>query len=326
MTSGRRSITRNSNHSRDQCPCPTGARPDKTTEVEFQSERKFSNATHFKLRPETSAFLKSRQTPSGLHPSFAFHRSPPIIDMVDVHDGDAHTHKRTAIPQLLNPVTSPIKRQEEHGFSAYQGAFQRPNPTLAVRFDPARPGLSPAGPATFNLRAADWGRGDSSPPSTVHYASSPDTNGSVRGRSTSHSTYDSGPRSNDGNGYIMTTSYLYTPTVSNSPSPAIHPLQPTPVFLYPDGRAGKYPDILELIHHRSMPFQGAIRPRAYPNHHALTPVFQPRAMLLVKTLGQAPVTRSEPLEGIPANPTRYQVCLHIGHHHHICHTSSLCRS
>lgn len=170
--------------------------------------------------------------------------------MVDVHDGDAHTHKRTAIPQLLNPVSSsPAKRQEEHGLSTYQGAFLRPSLSLTARSDLTPLGLPPAGPATFNLRAADWGRGDSSPPSTVHYASSPDTNGSVRGRSASYSTYDPAPRSNDGNGYIMTTSFLCTPTMSNSPSPAVHNLQPAPVLLYPDGRAGTYPDNFKLSHH-----------------------------------------------------------------------------
>ena len=166
--------------------------------------------------------------------------------MVDVQDGDAHTHKRTAIPQLLNPVSSsPTKRQEEHGFSTYRGALQRPSPSLEVRSNLTR---QDAGPATFNLRAAEWGRGDSSPPSTVHYASSPDTNGSVRGRSASYSTFDSGPRSNDGNGYIMTTSYLYTSSMGNTPSPAPHPLQPSPVLLY-EGRAGKYSENFELNHH-----------------------------------------------------------------------------
>ena len=180
----------------------------------------------------------------------SFLRIPPsIIDMVDVQDGDAHTHKRTAIPQLLNPVSSsPTKRQEEHGFSTYRGIFQRPSRSLAVRSNLTRPDLSPAGPATFNLRAADWGRGDSSPPSTVHYASSPDTNGSIRGRSASHSTHDSGPRSNDGNGYIMTTSYVYAQSMGSTPSPAPHPLQPSPLLLY-DGRAGKHSDNFELDHH-----------------------------------------------------------------------------
>lgn len=54
--------------------------------------------------------------------------------MVDVQDGDPHTHKRTAIPQLLNPVTSsPTKRQEEQGFPTHRGAFQRPGPSFAGR-------------------------------------------------------------------------------------------------------------------------------------------------------------------------------------------------
>jgi len=172
--------------------------------------------------------------------------------MVDVQDGDAHTQKRTAIPQLLNPVSSsPTKRQEEHGFSTSRGTFQHSSLTAAVRSNLTRPDLSPAGPATFNLRAADWGRGDSSPPSTVHYASSPDTNGSVRGRSASYSTYDSGPRSNDGGGYLMTSSFspvLYHSTsVSSSPNPAPHTLRPTPVLFCHDGLAGKHSDSFELI-------------------------------------------------------------------------------
>lgn len=160
--------------------------------------------------------------------------------MVDVQDGDAHTHKRTAIPQLLNPVSSSPKRQEEHGFTNYQGAFHRPSLTLAARSHLACPDLSPTGSTAFGLRAADWGRGDSSPPSTVYYASSPDINGSARGRSASHSTYGSAPRSNDGSGYMMTTSYPRTQTVSNSPSPAALPLQPAPGITHPDGRAGNY--------------------------------------------------------------------------------------
>lgn len=168
--------------------------------------------------------------------------------MVDVQDSDAHTHKRTAIPQLLNPVSSsPTKRQDEHGFPTYRGPFQCPSLSLAVRSNLTRLDLSPTGPANFNLRAADWGRGDSSPPSTVHYASSPDTNGSIRGRSASYSTYDSGPRPNDGGGYIMTTSYLYTQSVSSTPSPGPNALQPTSLLVY-DGR-GRYSDNLKLNRH-----------------------------------------------------------------------------
>ena len=170
--------------------------------------------------------------------------------MVDVQDGDAHTHKRTAIPQLLNPVSSSTKRQEDH---TYRGPFHRPCLTPTVRSNVTRPDLSPAGPATFNLRAADWGRGDSSPPSTVHYASSPDTNGSVRGRSASYSTHDPGPRSHDSNGYILTTSFprgIFPPTsVTSTPSPAPHSLQSTPVIFYHDGRAGTHSDSFELDHH-----------------------------------------------------------------------------
>lgn len=179
--------------------------------------------------------------------------------MVDVQDGDAHTHKRTAIRQLLNPVSSsPTRRQEENGFTGttYRGAFQRPSLSPSVRSNLARSDLSPTGPATFHLRAADWGRGDSSPTSTVQYASSPDTNGSVRGRSASYSTHDSGPRSNDGSGYIMTTSYsthpqaLYRPPSSTgSPNHNPHGLSPTPLLFYHDGRAGLHSENLDLSHH-----------------------------------------------------------------------------
>ena len=177
--------------------------------------------------------------------------------MVDVQDGDAHTHKRTAIPQLLNPVSSsPTKRTEEHGFTTYRGTLQRPSLSSSVRSNLTRPDLSPTGPATFHLRAADWGPEDSSPSSTVHYASSPDTNGSVRGRSASYSTYDPGPRSNDGNGYVMTASYpphtavlYHPPSLSGSPSPAPHSLPQTPVLFYHDGRAGGYSENFDLNHH-----------------------------------------------------------------------------
>lgn len=175
--------------------------------------------------------------------------------MVDVQDGDPHTHKRTAIPQLLNPVSSsPTKRQEEHGFTTYRGSSWCLSLSPSARSNLTPPDLSPTGPATFHLRAADWGR-DSSPPSTVHYASSPDTNGSVRDRSASYSTYDSGPRSNDGNGYIMTTSYpphtavvYHSPSLTGSPSPAHSASQP-PVLYYNDGRAGKYSKNFDLGHH-----------------------------------------------------------------------------
>jgi len=174
--------------------------------------------------------------------------------MVDVQDGDAHTHKRTAIPQLLNPVSSSTtKRQEEHGFSTSRGAFQYSSLAPAVRFNLARPDLSPSGPGNYSLRAAEWGRGDSSPSSTVHYASSPDTNGSVRARSASYSTYDSGPRSNDGGGYLMTSSFppvfYHQTSVSSTPSPAPHTLRSTPVLFCHDGLAGKYSDNFELNHH-----------------------------------------------------------------------------
>ena len=174
--------------------------------------------------------------------------------MVDVQDGDVHTHKRTAIPQLLNPVSSsPAKRQEEHSYSAYRGTFRRPSLSLTVRSNLTHPELSPTGPATFNLRAADWGPSDFSPTSTVHYPSSPDTNGSVHDRSASHSTHDSGSRSNDGNGYVVTTSYppllYHTPSVTSSLTPDPHPLHPPSFLLYHDGRAGRHSDNFELNCH-----------------------------------------------------------------------------
>ena len=71
--------------------------------------------------------LKSQSTP------FFLHIPQLIIAMVDVQDGDSHLHKRIAIPQLLNPVSSsPTKRQEEHGFATYRGAWQHSSPSSAV--------------------------------------------------------------------------------------------------------------------------------------------------------------------------------------------------
>jgi hypothetical protein len=178
--------------------------------------------------------------------------------MVDVQDGDAHLHKRTAIPQLLNPVsTSPTKPQEEQGFSTYRGALQRPSTDPAPRSTLSRPDLTPTSQPTFGLRAANWEPADSSPStaSTTHYASSPDTNGSVRARSASYPTYDSVQRPNDRGGYILATSfpqYLCHPqSASSSSSPAPHSLQQQPFFLYHDGRAGKRFNNLELSYHLS---------------------------------------------------------------------------
>ena len=172
--------------------------------------------------------------------------------MVDVQDHDAHLHKRTAIPQLLNPVSSsPTKPQEEQGFSTYRGALQHPSPDPATRSDLSRSDLTPAGQPTFGLRAANWEPTDSSPStaSTTHYASSPDTNGSVRARSVSYPTYDSGQRPNDRNGYIVAATYspfvCHPQGTSNPPSPAPHSLQQQQFFFYP-GHAGKYLNNFEL--------------------------------------------------------------------------------
>lgn len=68
--------------------------------------------------------------------------------MVDVQDGDPHTHKRTAIPQLLNPVSSsPTKRQEEHGLTTYRGAFtvsaSVPQSDLTLHAQICRPQVRP---------------------------------------------------------------------------------------------------------------------------------------------------------------------------------------
>jgi hypothetical protein len=214
--------------------------------------------------------------------------------MVDVQDGDAHTHKRTAIPQLLNPVSSsPTKRQEEHGLNTYRGTFQSPSASPSFRSNLARPDLSPTGPQTFHLRAADWGRGDSSPPSTVHYASSPDTNGSVRSCSASYPTYDSGPRPNDGNGYIMTTSYpthtalVYHPqSVGNSPSPAPHSMPQTPLLFYHDGRMGKHSENFELSHsdqcHPRKPSDSESTRITTPQHRSSNPERRFRQRTLAK--------------------------------------------
>ena len=204
--------------------------------------------------------------------------------MVDVQDGDVHLHKRTAIPQLLNPVSSP-KRQEEHGFASYRGALQYSTPSPAARSDLTPPVLPPATTETptFNLRAADWGQGVTSPPSTVHYASSPDTNGSVRARSASYPTFDSGPRPNDANGYVMTASFsplLYPPSANSSPSPAPHSLHSTPGPFYPDGRAGKRSDNFELNYHSSVLQEAKLR--VGPSRRALVPVLQTGTMLPVK--------------------------------------------
>jgi hypothetical protein len=202
--------------------------------------------------------------------------------MVDVQDSDAHPHKRTAIPQLLNPVSSsPTKRQEEHQYTTYRDTLQHSNPNPAARSDLTRSDSSPTGRPPFHLRAAQWEQTDSSPSNTVHYASSPETNGSVRERSVSYSTHDSGPRSNDSSGYTMVTSLHrpsgYPQSVSNPPSPAPYPPD---FFLYPDGRAGKHSDDFELNCY-SLIVQGAYL-KLDPNHRALSPVLQPPATFLVK--------------------------------------------
>lgn len=206
--------------------------------------------------------------------------------MVDVQDSDAHPHKRTAIHQLLNPVSSsPTKRQEDHAHASYRGALQHPNPNPAVRSDLARPDSSPTSRPPFHLRAAQWEPTDPSPPNTVHYASSPETNGSVRERSAGYPTYDSGPSSNNGSGYKMTASSFnsvpcYPRGVSNPPSPALHTLQQPGIPFYPDGRGGKHSDNRELNSY-SLMVQGACL-KLDLNRRALSPVFQPRVTFLVK--------------------------------------------
>jgi hypothetical protein len=168
--------------------------------------------------------------------------------MVDVQDGDAHLHKRTAIPQLLNPVSSSPTKRQEPGFATSRGALHHLSPSHPARSNPIRSDVPPTGPPTFNLRAADWGQTESSPPSTVHYASSPETNGSVS-RGASRPAYDSGPRSSDVSGYIMTASFspflCHPQNMSNSPNPLPHPAQQTPLLFYHDGRGGKYLENLE---------------------------------------------------------------------------------
>ena len=178
--------------------------------------------------------------------------------MVDVHDSDAHPHKRTAIPQLLNPVSSsPTKRQEEHAYATYRGALQHPNSSPVVRSDLTRPDSSPTVRQPFHLRAAQWEQTDPSPPSTGHYTPSPETNGNVRERSASHTTYDSGPRTNDGNGYVMTTSFqpVFCRPESSSSSAVHHALQQPPFFVF-EGRPGKHSENFELDY-RSLVVQGA---------------------------------------------------------------------
>ena len=165
--------------------------------------------------------------------------------MVDVQDSDAHPHKRTAIPQLLNPVSSsPTKRQDEHAYATYRGILQHPSLSPAARSDSAGSGSPPASRQPFHLRAAQWEPTDPAPPSTVHYNSSPEAHGSVRERSASNPMHDPGPRSNDGNGYIMTASYnpyyCHPQGVNNPPSPAPYPLQQPQGFVYRDGRAGEH--------------------------------------------------------------------------------------
>lgn len=181
--------------------------------------------------------------------------------MVDVQDGDAHPHKRTAIPQLLNPVSSsPTKRQEEHPHATHRGALQRPSSSPGARSDLTRSGLPPTAPPTFHLRAAQWEPADSSPPNTVHHNSFPETNGGVRERSASYPTFDSGPRSNDGSGYMITASsnpvFCHPQGMGNPPSPAPYALQQQQVLFFQDGRVGEHSDNSELYHH-SLIVQGA---------------------------------------------------------------------
>ena len=178
--------------------------------------------------------------------------------MVDVQDSDAHPHKRTAIPQLLNPVSSsPTKRQEGHPYATYQSSSQHPGPSPPVRSDLSHPDPPPTGRQTYNLRAAQWEPKDS-PPSTAHYASSPETtNGSVRERSASYPTSDSGPRSNEGTGYRAMASFnpspfYHPPSVSNSPSPAPYMLQQLQAPFYHNGRTGEHSDKFELNYYSSI--------------------------------------------------------------------------
>lgn len=158
--------------------------------------------------------------------------------MVDVQDSDAHPHKRTAIPQLLNPVSSsPTKRQEEHAYATYRNPLQHPSPSTAARSDPARPDLSPASRQAFHLRAAQWEPTNSSPPNAVQYPSASETNGI---RSAGYPTHDSGPRSSDGSGYAVTTSHFCHPqNIINPPAPVSHVLLSPPHFPLIDGRTGK---------------------------------------------------------------------------------------
>lgn len=173
--------------------------------------------------------------------------------MVDVQDGDAHSHKRTAIPQLLNPVSSSsTKRQEGHAYATYRGSLQHPSPSTAARSDLTRSDSSPSGQQAYHLRAAQWGPTDSPPLSNVHCTSSPETNGGVRERSASYSRYESGPRSNDGNGYIVTASFTQSichPQSTNGfPNPPPHPMPPQ-LFVCHGGGPGKYSDNFELNCH-----------------------------------------------------------------------------
>jgi hypothetical protein len=180
--------------------------------------------------------------------------------MVDVQDGDAQSHKRTAIPQLLNPVsTAPTKRQEHHPHANFRGTFQHPSLSPAARSGLTRSDSSPPGRPPFHLRAAQWEPTDPAPPNAVHYTSSPETNGNVRERSASHPAYSSGPRPNNNNGYTMTASINQVfchPQVVHNPQSPPQVLEQPPIIFHRDGRAGECSYDFELKCH-SLIVQGA---------------------------------------------------------------------